>query len=290
MYNNPINVVLIIIALSRYKSIKYMKKEQMRFFLLFSLPIIATFLILSTFKPTLPHWSAPGYFALMIIAASYLSEINKEEEIRFPKVLKSGVFLTAAIMIAATVQIKTGFIDYTPKTEPQELGKKDVTLDMYGWRQLGDAFRQLRIQYIKSGEMPENTYILAENWFPAAHYDFYVGNPCQVDVKTIGPLDRTHKYAWITQQRGGIHPGDFAYYIESSRLDGSAAEISKKYFSSCELAKTVQIKRRNKTVMFYKIYKLKNLVKLPEDDLLYGHLPSVKSQNFEENDLFRLNN
>ena len=132
-----------------------------------------------------------------------------------------------------TLQIRTGFIPL-PKAETRavsttptedscaELGRYDITLDMYGWKQLGEAFGRLKeeqetLYALSNGRkgMPPGAP-LATRWFPAAH-DYYVAKPNGTVVKTMGSLDKTHKYESITQHHGGIRPHEQMYYIASSR-------------------------------------------------------------------------
>jgi hypothetical protein len=103
---------------------------------------------------------------------------------------------------------------------------------MYGWKQLGEAFGRLQqeqetLYALSNGEegMPPGAAVLATRWFPAAHYDYYVAKPNGTVVKTTGPLDKTHKYEAITQDRGGIQPRERLYYIASSRYPQSVPDV-----------------------------------------------------------------
>jgi hypothetical protein len=236
LYNNPINFILIIWAV--VFSFKTKNKEvpahdplttdTIRMILLQSVPLIATFLFFSLFRETLPHWSAPAFYPLILLAAAAADYRTLARP-----VTASVAFLFVVVVVGVT-QIQTGFIPLTPpssakevsSTDPhQELGRKDFTLDMYGWKQLGDHFavvsrQQEELFRESNGDkgMSGGSAILADRWFPAAHLDYYVARPAGTVVKTKGPVERTHKYDQITKLRGGIAPGEKLFYIESSRF------------------------------------------------------------------------
>jgi len=225
LYNNPVNYILIIWAILVVRPFTAGLK---RMILLQSVPLIATFIFFSLFRETLPHWSAPAFYPLILLAAA-VADVRS-----LGRVVYGSVVFLLIVVFGGVLEIKTGIIPLTPavsKDEPhsadpyKELGRKDFTLDMYGWKQLGDHFaevsRQQEALYLQTGGkqgMPQKSAILAHRWFPAAHLDYYVARPAGTVVKTTGPVERTHKYRQITKLRGGIAPGEKLYYIESSRF------------------------------------------------------------------------
>ena len=80
-------------------------------------------------------------------------------------------------------------------------------------------------------ECPQSA-ILATRWFPAAHLDYYVARPNGTVVKTMGPIEKTHKYGQITEKRGGITLSEPFYYIESSRFRRNSGNRSLDTFLS----------------------------------------------------------
>lgn len=248
LYNNPIQVILLLGSLGYYLHLKRTTPPQphtipsavstpslplspdlFRILLFQSLPLTATFLFFSLFRDTLPHWSAPAFFPLWLFTAAVM------EKRRIHKPFRYSLGFAAIVLMLGTLQIRTGFIPL-PKAEARavsatatrdsyaELGRYDITLDMYGWKQLGEAFGRLKeeqetLYALSNGRkgMPPGAALLATRWFPAAHYDYYVAKPNGTVVKTMGSLDKTHKYESITQHRGGIRPHEQMYYIASSR-------------------------------------------------------------------------
>jgi len=74
-YNNPVNVLLIIVALvALVKKKKFLETRYTTILLLTAFPLILTFLFFSLFRRTLPHWSGPAYLSLILLAAAFLAE------------------------------------------------------------------------------------------------------------------------------------------------------------------------------------------------------------------------
>jgi 4-amino-4-deoxy-L-arabinose transferase-like glycosyltransferase len=68
-YNNPFNVFVIVISLIQLFKLKLKNIDKRVVFLLAaSLPLIMLTLGMSLYSRTLPHWSGPSYFSLILIA------------------------------------------------------------------------------------------------------------------------------------------------------------------------------------------------------------------------------
>ncbi len=252
LYNNPANVVIIVItmiAVIRHK--KFLSAHKTRFLLWISLPLVLTFLFISLFRGTLPHWSAPGYLGLIILSAAFLEE--KKTKRLFPVSLQIPLYLLLIILIAGTGQVKGGWLYNDFSDDPRALGRKDVSLDMYGWRQLGEQY--------KSNGLP----IISHRWFPAANLDYYVARPNELDVLAIGKLSGIHKYAWINKERGGFQLGMDAIFITLSRDYKDPFELYQSYFHEIIPLDTIQIYRRDKHVQNVFVYQLNDLLRIPEN-------------------------
>lgn len=273
IYNNPVNIIITIAAIFSFKKRRFLSNSQYGLLLSLALPIIFFFLIVSLFTHTMPHWSAPGYFTLILISAAYLAskyEIQKKgtKGIILPSPLKYSLSLLIIATALGLAQYYTGFLNIELKQEKEyKIGSTDFTLENYGWDKLADEFNILRESDIASGKMTANTFILSSLWSDASHYDYYIASPNNMVVKTIGPLNETRKYAWITDKLGSFKIGESAYYIESSRDKKSMAEVGSHYFKHVELAKTIYIKRLNQPVLRFKIFRFKQLSMIPEREL-----------------------
>ena len=260
-YNNPINYVLIVIGIITLLRKKfYMPVYSKRLIFLTALPMIFLFLIFSLFRQTLPHWTGPAYTLLLLIPAISLSFPRKRES-SFPVISLSFIFV---VLIICILQVNYGIIPLDKNTEPKKLGSDDVTLDMYGWKQLKEKFTPIYNRDISSGEMKKDASIVTFRWFPAANLDYYVATPMNIKLFAIGELGRIHKYFWINKNRGLLKQGSDAYYFTTSREFKDPNDFYKGYFEKIIPSDTITIIRGNKPAYNLFIFKMKNLISLPE--------------------------
>jgi len=257
IYNNPLNIAIYVAAIFTYKRIPFLKKAQYNLFLSFSLP----FLFLGFFTISI--------FPLILLAGSYLGTKYNFARMKLPRIIKNSILIFIVIVLLGLIQLYSGFISSDIKKSPDiKIGTNDITLDNYGWSVLSKEFKKLRDQDIALGNMSEHAYIISNNYSSAAHYEYYLAKPDNIFVMTIGELNDTRKFAFITQELGGFKIGDSAYYIESSRDLKSGISIGKSYFDNLEVAQTFYINRNNNPVLRYIIYRFKNLKTLPPQELI----------------------
>nr|NQU92313.1 hypothetical protein [Bacteroidota bacterium] len=109
-------------------------------------------------------------------------------------------------------EIKKGiFFSYGSKN-PSELGKNDITLDMYGWKQFSGKASAIIDQDFYSGNMRADAPVISHRWFPAAHLDYCLAKPHGYNFLALGNLGQIHKYAWINRESPGLHEGSDAYF------------------------------------------------------------------------------
>ncbi|MEJ2594168.1 MAG: glycosyltransferase family 39 protein [bacterium] len=263
LYNNPVNVALILTALILITGWKLeLKKAYQALLVLSSMPLIITFLIISLFRETLPHWSAPAYVNLLFLAAALLSQLRLRKA---NGILVASVGFTLVIVIAGYIQIQYGMITFEKAPEYHRLGKNDPSVDMYGYRQAGQVFSKIVARDIANGEMPEQSVLFGDNWFPLANYDYYAARPAGIHAMGIADLDHLHKYAWINQKLGGFYLGMDGYYISDSRYYRIPQSSLSRYFELTEAIDTIQIYRNNEIVKRVFVWRLINMKKLPED-------------------------
>ncbi|HOE59606.1 MAG TPA: glycosyltransferase family 39 protein [Bacteroidales bacterium] len=269
LYNNPVAVVTVFIAAINFmKGKHYISKPQGNFLLLISFPIIFIFIIISTFRATLPHWSGPGYHALILMGGCWLAwkrETSRQKKIPFH--LRAALSFLILVLIAGIAQIQFNLLIKPDVQKGVFRGKKDFSLDMYGWRQMGKNFSDIQQRDEKQGKIRPNAPIISFRWFPAANLDYYVAKPNQTYVLAMGNLERIHHYAWINQYRGGFHQGMDAWYIVSGRDYKDPSQLCEDCWATIVPTDTVPIIRNHDTVMYFLIYHLKNLQTLPADPL-----------------------
>jgi len=270
LYNNPVNYILIVIAIvAVINKQEILTQKYVRFILLVSIPLISIFILFSLFRRTLPHWTAPAYTMLILLAAARLSSLSeiKTKKQSIPAPIKGAMYLLAGIILMGFLQVKFGIIRfYDPeKTDPTELGKKDVSLDIYGWRQIGEEFSDILKKDLASGRIKPDPFITTYRWFPAANLDYYAARPNKIQVLAAGPIRDIHKYYRINQLRGGFKLGRDAYYITTSRDYLDPKHAFARYFEKIEPADTIRIMRGGRHVMNAFVYRLKNMDRLPKD-------------------------
>ncbi|MFC1734124.1 ArnT family glycosyltransferase [candidate division KSB1 bacterium] len=271
LYNNPVNFVLIIISIiALIRGQQFIQKEYSKFLLMISLPIILLFLLFSLFRSTLPHWSGPAYLALLIITASHLSYKSQKKlshKILIPRPIMLSLVFISILIILGFGQINYGWIHLKGNRI------KDVTIEMYGWESIGTAFKEIYKKDMAMGIIDSNTVIISHRWFPAAHIDYYIAYPLQINVFGLGDLERIHKYAWINEKRGGLKVNQDAYFI-TTRFDYANPLSKYPYlFDSIIPTDTIEVIRGGEKINEAYIYLLKGLkifpTVLPKED----HLP-----------------
>ncbi len=271
-YNNPVVFVLIIAALIAFFKGRFPdQKPELRILVTIALPVILLFLGFSLFRRTLPHWTGPAYMTLIPLAAMYLRDITqkgKNGKLYPPAVVGALGFLILVITLAL-LQINKGWFlnkGIDPATGKRS-GIKDITLDLYGWEQLHKGFYKIYQHDTTTGHMQKDAIILSQRWFPAANLDYYVARPMGIKLLTLAEIERTHKYAWITQYRGGFYPGMDAYFFSSSYDFADPNSYYKDYFIRIEKPDTIPVYRNKRLVMYHYVWRLRGLVTMPSDEL-----------------------
>lgn len=264
-YNNPINYVLIIIALvALFKGNKYIDGMPGRFLLSFALPFIAVFWFFSLTRPILPHWSAPAFSLLLLFPAAHLADrqllINKK--IKIPKSIIATLSLLVLVLFFGVLEIKTGFIPFRFGERANSVryyGESDFTTTIYGWRSIKDDFQEIRQKKIDEGQMKESDGMVGLQWFPTANFDYYVANPLNINMYGLRDIDKIHKYAWINEYRGGLRKGgDYWFLNESSDYYAPERYLDNK-FEEVVPCDTIVVERCGKPAKYVFVYICKGL-------------------------------
>lgn len=258
LYTNPVVLILIVAAILAFYSGKFKaEKQHLRLLVWSALPLIATFLLVSVFRRTLPHWNGAGYMTLIPLAALWL---RNRTEVVFPPAIKAALAFLVLLITLSVSQILTGFFPIEKFTkEPAGKGSADYSLEVYGWRQLRADFIPLAAKYEKSGLMPANAPIISYRWFPAANYSYYAARGTERYVLASGDTSAIHKYVWINQIHGGFKLNSDAWYITSSRDFRHPKSLPDLYFEKILPPDTISIVRMGAPAYYFYIYRLKNL-------------------------------
>ena len=262
-YNNPVSFVLSIIAvIMAFKGKINMEKSTQRLILCITLPMIALFWIFSLTRPTLPHWNAPAYVLLILLVVCHLRDKQTDSQ-KLPKPIIAALCVLLVTLVVGVAEIKTGFIPLDKHTEPEALGRDDFTVDMYGWRQLGEKFADFRAEKIAEGVMKEEDGIVANQWFPLAHLDYYVARPLGLRVTGLGWPEFLHKYLWINDELGGFHLGENYWFLSDSRYPKDPKTTYQWFFKEIELVGVIEIDRCGKPTKNFFVYTCKDLCDQP---------------------------
>ena len=264
-YNNPINYVLIIIALvTSWQGHKYMDKMPRHFLMTFALPFIWVFWFFSLMRETLPHWTAPAFSVLLLFPAAQLAERQTfiDIKVKMPKVIIASLSVLVFVLVFGVLEIKTGIVPLRFGERPNSVryyGEGDFTTTIYGWRSIKDDFQKIREQKIAEGQMKETDGIIGLQWFPMANFDYYVANPLGINMYGLRDIDKIHKYAWINEYRGGLQKGnDYWFLNESSDYYAPERYLDNK-FNEIIPCDTIVVDRCGKPAKYVFVYMCKGL-------------------------------
>lgn len=262
-YNNPLLVymyVFVLVSLIKQKfKIKGVSKNIVYLLLFTSIPIILATTGISFFRPTLPHWSGPGFFGIMIISSLWIDQQLELDKIpRIRKLLNFQLSFTLIIIILVVLLIRYYPGNLFSVSIKEQLGKGDVTLDMIGWKDLKNQFEALRAEDIGKGEMSMEDALLVDKWYPAGHLYFYLARPMEMRMIAEGKLTDIHKYAWINLTVNPIKKGENAYFIVPSNNFISVENLYSNLFTEIKLRKVLNQERSHTVIRQWYIYQLKS--------------------------------
>jgi hypothetical protein len=253
-YSNPVNFVIYIITIWAIMKGKINRLPKIYPLLLWlSLPLILVLFWTSMFSETLPHWSGPAYLSLMLLAACWLDE--KKESAACDKWLRAAAWLNVSVILIGVTAVL-----YLPfrigSTDEKNLGKGDITLDMYGWHSFAVSFDSLYRADLASGHMKENATILSDYWFPAAHLDHYYGIPYHHNLLALGPVNDIHHFAWLNRRRSPLKKHSDAYFIYPSNYYGPPKVSLINDFALVEDSLIIPQYRSGNPVRYFVVYRM----------------------------------
>ena len=268
LYNNPIVYILVILAIiDGFRGKLPIEKSHFRVLILSSLPIIIIFIIFSLTRRTLPHWTAPGITALIPLAAIYVNGKVKNHS-RLPNIITISLSILVTTIIVGFTQINFGIISIDSTEEYHRIGKDDPSLDIYGYKQAGEQFIDIVERDKKNNLVSDNCIMIGSKWFPLANFDYYAASPAGLDSYGFGDLRKIHKYAWINRKNGGFETGMDAYYLTDSREYNEPETSYYSHFETVILTDTINILRGGKVAKRVFVYRMNNLIKVPNDVLI----------------------
>ena len=141
--------------------------------------------------------------------------------------------------------------------QPDDFGRGDVTLDMYGWRKASVQFDSLYKTDVAKKIMPVNAAMVTSNWW-GAHVEYYFARPSGLKMIGLGKLHHLNDYTWTNKWRKNevdlnsaycIIPADDKYYAPAD------------FYETKELALIIGVNRNGKPSHVFGVYRLKGLKK-----------------------------
>jgi 4-amino-4-deoxy-L-arabinose transferase-like glycosyltransferase len=259
LYNNPVNIVLLISAIVYFKRKRTASDENGNEVLWWlGVPLIGTVLLLAVFNDTLPHWSGPAFTTMIPFAAQYMSNTNQTNRVQLstmPIIIRWALGITGGVLVAAIL-----IINYWPGSlgnkQLPAWGKNDVTLDMCGWRQFEHSFSKVYVKDQQQQRSNPPACIFTDYWFPAAHLQFYVGLPLHLPVIAVGSMGDIHHFAWLNQRLKPLQTNANAYYITVSNFYEPPPPELLTYFQSVSTPTLIPQMRSGRIVRYFYIYRL----------------------------------
>jgi hypothetical protein len=249
-YNNPINVLLIVLAIAGISSKKLIDPDSSRLILFTGLPVIMVVTSMSLFNSVLPHWSGPGFVTLSFLAAAWLDEKNVHSPNVYPRILKGAGYLILTVSLAGLTAIK-----YYPGTisTNKRKGAGDFTLDLSGWKSFDKAFKNW-LSHDANGAYYSHLKIASNKWFPASHLEYYVARPLHTTVVGVGYLNDLHNYPWLNHAGNDLQKGEDALIIIPSNYYTDAEKTFGTSFDSIKKVQTFIAKRNGKTTRYFQVF------------------------------------
>jgi hypothetical protein len=215
--NNPVNFFLICSSLLlAFKGKPPVDKREIKLLLFFSLPLIILVLIISLFRETIAHWSGPAFSCLLILPAQALASSTKNKLRYVPPVIRWAFVYTIFIGLLQVVVINDFPGTLSIQKQGVKTGSQDLTLDMYGWKDIGEKVDSLYKSDVVNKQMPANAPIVITNWSPGATIEYYIANKTKQEVIGIGNVLDLHQYYWSNKYKKQLKDDDSAYYIVPS--------------------------------------------------------------------------
>lgn len=244
--NNPFTIGLIIIFYSK----KYNATTigAIRVFKLMGIPLLIVIFFISIFRTTLPHWSGPAYISLLPIAAIGLAEINTSS---FKLLIKS-----AKIYVLIFMLLLIGAVNFYPATfgskNEKELGKNDISLDAYGWKEAGEKFAAY---YIKQHNDNTKPPLLCNTWW-GGHDEYYFARPLGIKMIGLGNVLNIHQYAWRLGADTLKLNMDTAYTVVHSYDYFDVKKAFEKHYATIDSVQTIPVLRSGKRAYYFNVWRL----------------------------------
>lgn len=262
-YNNPLNFILIVLSVISFFRNK-IRDQFLMASVMIALPMIGILVLISMFNETLPHWSGPAYVTLLPLTARYIV-LQTARRSRCIRLLKISVALVLFTIIGGFIVIGYYPGALNPKKKIINMGKGDVTLDMYGWKNAATTIGMVLKKDISTGRMDKNSVIVCNHWYPAAHIDYYIGQTIGRPVIGLGDMYDLHHFEWLNAYQLKNKNITDAWCIVPSNYSCDVKAVYGQRFSSVDTLGIVPSYRSGAVCRYFTIYRLRHFIgKVPE--------------------------
>jgi hypothetical protein len=206
---------------------KLRASKEAKTWLIFALPILILFSILSAKGRSLPHWTELGVIFMMpLIATAILSSIHEKVQKRiFVGLASISLLLTFVVQVLITYP-KIAFDDY-----------RHPLADLIGWKEASSRITSL-------AQKGDNLFI--PNWSHASRVAWYA-RPMPVKV-----LDS--RFDQFDLWFGSAEAGDSGILLLHADRKGFKEKLLKQ-FLRCELKDELEVKIDSSYVNYFKLYR-----------------------------------
>jgi hypothetical protein len=248
--NNPINVGLILIAL--FATRRYKNPEAISIYKFIGLSLALVILFLSLFRDTRPIWSGPAYVALLPLAAVYLADIKNFSVGR--RIVYWGFALLIVSVFTCGWMISWYPGSFGSKRN-DDLGKGDIFLDSYGWKEAGKQFAELCDNEMNKGIMPKGSPMVCNTWW-GAHQEYHFCRPAGIEMIGLGTVMELHQYVWTNKKRMNKVNFNNAYCVVASDENYNVHQQYGEYYQKVDSIATIKVFRNKKPAHKFYVYRL----------------------------------
>jgi hypothetical protein len=271
LYNNPFNVLCILIAIAAYIKQRRLKLPALTIFNFIGFPLALLLLMISLFKNTaLPHWSGPAYVALIPLAAIHLASNNitllrglaKASVYSFIIILLAGkialhfyphhfgVDISTETLVAKnksffqkSLQVFDGFAKMQLVAEPLD-----------GWDEAKKQFNTIYKNEVENHTIAPASPVVCSDW-RAAQVEYYFCRKNEKQMIGLGGIEDLHEYAWTNKMR--TDKVDMANALLIAPADDVDAEDGfSAYYENVDSITTILIDRAFRPDLQFNIYRL----------------------------------
>ena len=243
--NNPFTVAMVFLFF--FYRTNTLTKAAIRVFKLMAIPLLLAIFFIAIFRTSLPHWSGPAYISLLPIAAIGLSEISLT---RFTIFYRTAFVYTIFLMLVILITV-----NFYPGSFSSEagvaLGKNDISLDAYGWKEGGEKFAAIYKERNANTKPP----MVCNTWW-GAHDEYYFARPLNIKMIGLGSPLTIHHYTWRLKYDTINVKMDTAYAVVHSYDFFDAKKEFGNYYSKIDSISTIPITRNKKLAYNFYVYEL----------------------------------